>query len=58
MWLQRILFNLKTRLLGKDDKRTSDRPSIAPLRARQKAEQVALLQQRLADLDRRLALLK
>ncbi len=58
MWLQRVLFNVQTRLLGRYDPppptvETSKCPSH-----RRKKERIQLFEDRLIDLDRRLDQLK
>ncbi len=58
MWLQRVLFNMQTRLLGRYDPPSSTAETPKCPSRRLKKERKQLFQDRLLDLDRRLAQLK
>ncbi len=58
MWLQRVLFNLQTRLLGRDDQIQSTDDEVWSAQNRRETERMQLLKTRLVDLDRRLEQLR
>ncbi|MCP4678253.1 MAG: hypothetical protein GY854_22615 [Deltaproteobacteria bacterium] len=58
MWLQRVIFNLQTRLIGREDEQTSPKKPARSVKPRRQTERVQLFQTRLLDMDRRLAQLR
>lgn len=58
MWLQRVIFNVERRLFGRDERQSTPPGSSNEPAKRDSSERVQLLQARLVDLDRRLALLR
>ncbi len=59
MWLQRVLFNFQTRLLGREEHKSfkRDTPNLKH-RLSVENDRVQLVQDRLLDLDRRVAELR
>lgn len=58
MWLQRVLFNVQTRLLGKNRQATSSmRPTPSPT-VRRQAKRAQVFENKLNDLDSRMAKLQ
>ncbi len=58
MWLQRVIFNLQTRLIGREDQQASPKRQSRPVKRPRETERVQLFQTRLLDMDRRLAQLR
>jgi hypothetical protein len=55
MWLQRVLFNVQTRILGKNRQAAAKiRPSQCPT-LRRHAKRVQVFENKLSDLDSRMA---
>jgi hypothetical protein len=58
MWLQRVLFNVQTRILGKNRQAAATiRPSQCPT-VRRQARRVQVFENKLNDLDSRMAKLQ
>jgi hypothetical protein len=58
MWLQRVIFNLQARLLKLDEEPATRDAQASPPRPQRQTERARLIENRLLDLDRRLALLR
>ena len=58
MLLQRVIFSVERRLFGRDERQMSSADHNREPAKRDSADRVQMLQARLVDLDRRLALLR
>jgi hypothetical protein len=55
MWLQRVLFNVQTRILGKNGQAASKTRASQSATVRRQAKRVQVFEDRLSDLDSRMA---